>query len=134
MSAAAGATVHKLVTADGTYATQSAFSASSTDKTKKQAERPPLRKYLMEGDFFIGASIGSTMTKLALRYSSIVHDEKKQNRYFQCCGSGGMISSGSGYDFLEFRIWTLRYPFNLSIFENYFYKIPKTNQKGKYAN
>lgn len=85
VSAAAGATVHKLVTADGTYATQSAFSASSTDKTKKQAERPPLRKYLMEGDFFIGASIGSTMTKLALRYSSIVHDEKKQNRFTAEC-------------------------------------------------
>jgi hypothetical protein len=81
VAAAAGGTVHKLVTADGTYATQSAFSAANTDKTKKQAERPPLRKYLMEGDFFIGASIGSTMTKLALRYSSLVHDEKKQNRY-----------------------------------------------------
>ena len=79
VTAAAGSTVHKLVTADGTYATQSAF--STADKTKKQAEKPPLRKYLMEGDFFIGAALGSTMTKLALRYSSIVHDEKKQNRF-----------------------------------------------------
>ena len=33
-----------------------------------QVERPPLRKYLMEGDFFIGAAIGSTLTKLALRF------------------------------------------------------------------
>jgi coatomer subunit beta len=78
VTAAAGSVVHKLVTADGTYATQSAF--STADKTKKQAEKPPLRKYLMEGDFFIGAALGSTMTKLALRFSSVVHDEKKQNR------------------------------------------------------
>ena len=76
----------KLVTADGTYATQSAFSATPDkkkgaevtflDSPKRdqqvkillQVERPPLRKYLMEGDFFIGAAIGSTLTKLALRF------------------------------------------------------------------
>lgn len=77
---AAGAGVQKLVTADGTYATQSAFSAN-TATTKKDAERPPLRKYLMEGDFFIGASLGTTLTKLALRYCQIVQDAKKQNRF-----------------------------------------------------
>ena len=69
--AAAGSTVQKLVTADGTYATQSAFSAG-TETAKKDVERPPLRKYLMEGDFFIGAALGGTLTKLAIRFADIV--------------------------------------------------------------
>ena len=76
-----GGGVQKLVTADGTYATQSAFSASSTASIKKAGDRPPLRKYLMEGDFFIGAALGSTMTKLALRYCGLVADTRKQNRF-----------------------------------------------------
>eukprot|EP00088_Acartia_fossae_P067595 TRINITY_DN8451_c0_g1_i5.p1 TRINITY_DN8451_c0_g1~~TRINITY_DN8451_c0_g1_i5.p1 ORF type:complete len:965 (+),score=304.23 TRINITY_DN8451_c0_g1_i5:70-2964(+) len=74
--------VQKLVTADGTYATQSAFSSGAAgEKSKKAAERPPLRKYLMEGDFFIGAALGSTMTKLALRFCGLVADQRKQNRF-----------------------------------------------------
>ena len=79
--AAQSAGVQKLVTADGTYATQSAFSAGTDVDKKKGEERPPLRKYLMEGDFFIGASLGTTLTKLALRYCQLVQDIKKQNRY-----------------------------------------------------
>jgi len=81
----AGASVQKLVTADGTYATQSAFSAAGGEKSAKKTERPPLRKYLMEGDFFIGAALGSTMTKLALRYTNLVPDNKKQNRFTGEC-------------------------------------------------
>ena len=33
----------------------------------------------MEGDFFIGAALSSTLAKLALRYLTLVHDPKKQN-------------------------------------------------------
>lgn len=68
----------RLVTADGTYATQSVFSATTT--TKKD-QRPPLRSYLMEGDFFIGASIASSLAKLALRYISMVPEPRKQNSF-----------------------------------------------------
>jgi len=86
VAAAAGAQVQKLVTADGTYATQSAFSSANVDKKKQgEVERPPLRKYLMEGDFFIGAAIGSTLTKLALRFSALVPDTAKQNRFTAEC-------------------------------------------------
>jgi len=88
VTAAAGATVTKLVTADGTYATQSAFSQGGSDaagKKGKGEERPPLRKYLMEGDFFIGAALGSTLTKLALRWDGLVKDEMKQNRFTAEC-------------------------------------------------
>ncbi|CAB4056829.1 COPB1 [Lepeophtheirus salmonis] len=73
----------KLVTADGTYATQSAFvtQSSSSSGKSKQADRPPLRKYLMDGDFFIGAALAPSLTKLALRYIAVVTDEKKRNRF-----------------------------------------------------
>jgi len=68
-----------LVTADGTYATQSVFSATVT--TAKKEERPPLRKYLMEGDFFIGASIATTLTKLALRFVQLSTSMQLQNQF-----------------------------------------------------
>jgi coatomer subunit beta len=48
--------------------------------SKKGEARPPLRQYMMDGDFFIGAALGTTLTKLALRYMSLT-DNKKQNRF-----------------------------------------------------
>ncbi|XP_025830355.1 coatomer subunit beta [Agrilus planipennis] len=69
--------VSTLVTSDGTYATQSAF--STIQKTKKE-KRPPLRQYFMDGDFFIGAALGTTLTKLALRYRKF-SDNVKRNRF-----------------------------------------------------
>lgn len=80
-------TQQKLVTADGTYATQSAFSTASTGtsggKADKKKDRPPLRGYLMDGDFFIAASIATILTKLCLRYAEAVGDNevKKRNRF-----------------------------------------------------
>lgn len=41
--------------------------------------RPPLRQFLMDGDFFIGAALSTTLTKLALRYVAQTPDPKKQN-------------------------------------------------------
>lgn len=73
-----GATVaSNKVTSDGTYATQSAFSLAPVAKKEK---RPPLRQYLMDGDFFIGAALSATLTKLALRYDSLETDKQQQNR------------------------------------------------------
>ncbi|XP_063232537.1 coatomer subunit beta isoform X1 [Bacillus rossius redtenbacheri] len=71
--------VQKLVTSDGTYATQSAFNATSS--SKKGEARPPLRQYLMDGDFFIGSSLGTSLAKLALRYCTLVADPRKHNRF-----------------------------------------------------
>lgn len=70
--------VQRLVTADGTYATQSAF---STVTVKKTEERPPLRKDMMDGDFFIGAALATTLTKLALKYINLTTDKKRQNTF-----------------------------------------------------
>lgn len=54
------------------------FSFSST---KKNQVRPPMRQYLMDGDFFIGASIGTTLAKLALRYITLTNDLVNQNKF-----------------------------------------------------
>ncbi|XP_052810345.1 coatomer subunit beta-like [Mya arenaria] len=73
-----GGNIQRLVTADGTYATQSAFSTVSS--TKKE-ENPPLRQYLMDGDFFVGAALATSLTKLALKYVRLTNDVKKQNAF-----------------------------------------------------
>lgn len=70
-------TTTTLVTSDGTYATQSAF---NTIQKSNQEQRPPLRQYLMDGDFFIGAALASTLTKLALRYGQLTNP-KESNRF-----------------------------------------------------
>ncbi|XP_046326650.1 coatomer subunit beta-like isoform X2 [Haliotis rufescens] len=73
-----GGGVQRLVTADGTYATQSAFSATSSSKKE---ERPTMRQYLMDGEFFTGAALATTLTKLCLRYININKDVKRQNAF-----------------------------------------------------
>merc|ERR1719245_2674329 len=87
VAAVTGANVTKVMNVDGTYATQSAFSQGGPDSAKKlkDKERPPLRKYLIEGDFFIGAALAGTLTKLALRWDGLVKDEAKQNRFTAEC-------------------------------------------------
>ncbi|KAL7992159.1 hypothetical protein Chor_016415 [Crotalus horridus] len=71
--------VQKLVTEMGTYATQSALSSSRP--AKKEEERPPLRGFLLDGDFFVAASLATTLTKIALRYVTLVQEKKKQNSF-----------------------------------------------------
>ena len=34
---------------------------------------------MMDGDFFVGAALSTTLTKLALRYITLVSDAKRQN-------------------------------------------------------
>lgn len=67
-----------LVTSDGTYATQSAFSVAPVANLKEK--RPPLRQYFMDGDFFIGTTLASTLTKLVLKYDDSVDDTVSCNR------------------------------------------------------
>ena len=51
------------VTADGTYITQSALVTSSK---KEDTSQPPLRGFLLDGEFFIGSVLATTLTKLGL--------------------------------------------------------------------
>ncbi|XP_055712157.1 coatomer subunit beta isoform X2 [Phlebotomus papatasi] len=65
------------VTSDGTYATQSAFSVAPAPLKE---QRPPLRQYFMDGDFFVGTTLAATLTKLVLRYIDVEANEQKHNR------------------------------------------------------
>lgn len=54
----------------------------SVFRTSKKGEvRPPLRQYMLDGDFFIAASLGTTLAKLTLRYNQLVTDKRRQNRF-----------------------------------------------------
>ncbi|CAF3966090.1 unnamed protein product [Rotaria sordida] len=82
------APVQRLVTADGTYATQSAFmSTNAMDKktlngpANDRNRQPSLRTFLLDGDFFIGAALSTSLCKLVIRYMNLENDSIKQNRF-----------------------------------------------------
>jgi coatomer subunit beta len=79
-------TTQQLVTADGTYASQSAFSmAVSTNNSKDKDDidkRPTFRGFLLQGHFFIAAALARTLTKLTLKYINLCEgNQVKQNRF-----------------------------------------------------
>ena len=53
--------------------------ASADDEVGVVGVRPPLRKYMAEGDFFIGAALATSLTKLCLRFIALTDDTKRQN-------------------------------------------------------
>lgn len=75
----------QLVTADGTYATQSAFVMTQSNGHSKKDDpdsRPVLRGFLLQGHFFIAAALARTLTKLAIKYVQLRENEPlKQNRF-----------------------------------------------------
>jgi coatomer subunit beta len=82
------ASVQRLVTADGTYATQSAFTSSTTNQEKSiggttndRNRQQSLRTFLLDGDFFIGAALATSLCKLVIRYMGLEEDSTKQNRF-----------------------------------------------------
>ncbi|KAG8905311.1 coatomer subunit beta, partial [Tulasnella sp. 417] len=67
---------HPRVLADGTYATESAYT-SKIDV--KNASKPPLRALILGGDFYTGSVVASTLVKLVLRLSQVSNDTKAVN-------------------------------------------------------
>lgn len=66
------------VLADGTYATESAFSSNTTTK-KDNKQKPPIRTLLLKSDFYLGSVLASTLTKLVLRYEELCSEKEKVN-------------------------------------------------------
>lgn len=69
---------------DGTYATESSYTVqpfASTAKLDavKAATKPPLRALLLNGDYFLGSVLATTLTKLVLRFSSLTTDTSLKN-------------------------------------------------------
>ncbi|KAE8211087.1 hypothetical protein CF327_g5123 [Tilletia walkeri] len=72
------------VRADGTYATETAFSAEANQQAAalqavKTAIKPPLRSLILLGDFYTGTVLASTLVKLVLRFSAQSTDAKAKN-------------------------------------------------------
>ncbi|KAJ3020287.1 coatomer subunit beta [Thoreauomyces humboldtii] len=68
------------ILADGTYATESAFSTKSDMVGKSTtAAKPPLRSLLLNGDYFLGAVLSTALTKMVMRHAEIGSDETKSN-------------------------------------------------------
>jgi coatomer subunit beta len=56
----------KMVTADGSYITQSALSVNA-NKTQSKSNLPPIRAYLFAGHYFVSTAIGNCFVKLAFK-------------------------------------------------------------------
>ncbi|KAF8750533.1 Coatomer subunit delta [Rhizoctonia solani] len=57
------------ILADGTYATETAYSNTGARlEAVKNANKPPLRALILGGDFYTGSVLAATLTKLVLRY------------------------------------------------------------------
>jgi coatomer subunit beta len=87
------------VLADGTYATETAYSSTTTARLEavRAAAKPPLRSaflfsfllnqlahvlrvaLLLGGDFFTGAVLASALTKLVLRFDEKTNDKAASN-------------------------------------------------------
>ncbi|KAJ3331044.1 coatomer subunit beta [Blyttiomyces sp. JEL0837] len=78
-----GPTATRRVLADGTYATESAFSSKSVGLSKleaiKAAVKPPLRSLILNGDYFVGTALATALTKLVLRYAQHSSKSAKTN-------------------------------------------------------
>lgn len=70
------------ILADGTYATQSAAASSAAPSLTSVAvgSSANLRTILLTGDFFLGAVVASTLTKLMLRYEDVQENQVAANR------------------------------------------------------
>ncbi|RWS22433.1 Coatomer subunit beta-like protein [Leptotrombidium deliense] len=66
----------KLVTADGSYAAQSALSIVQS-KSGDKSKIPPLRSYLLNGEYFIGTALANCLVKLALKFKQSKKDPKE---------------------------------------------------------
>ena len=68
------------VLADGTYATESALTATESKYSDKDKnDRPPLRALILDGSYFVAAVLATTLTKLVLRYSKISDNVRRKN-------------------------------------------------------
>ncbi|ORY92240.1 adaptin N terminal region-domain-containing protein [Syncephalastrum racemosum] len=69
---------------DGTYATESSYTVQPSASTAKldavkAATKPPLRALLLNGDYFLGSVLATTLAKLVLRFSSLTTDTSLKN-------------------------------------------------------
>lgn len=75
------------VLADGTYATETAYSQNATSSASqlahleavKAAAKPPLRALILGGDFYTATVLAATLTKLVMRLKEVGGDARAVN-------------------------------------------------------
>lgn len=67
------------VLSDGTYATETAFSASPEAHAEVKNNRPPLRSLILNGSWFVASVLASTLAKLILRALEVSKNEAFRN-------------------------------------------------------
>jgi coatomer subunit beta len=70
----------KKILADGSYASETVFSAATKSPTTPQVKKP-LRHLIFVGDFYVCAVLATCLTKLALRFSQIVKEKGQVNSF-----------------------------------------------------
>ncbi|EPE10590.1 coatomer subunit beta [Ophiostoma piceae UAMH 11346] len=80
----AAPTGSRRVLADGTYATETAFTSHTSAATArleavKAAQKPPLRQLILDGDYYLATVLSATLTKLVMRHSEISSDVARTN-------------------------------------------------------
>ncbi|CAK7239160.1 MAG: coatomer subunit beta [Sporothrix thermara] len=81
---AAAPTGSRRVLADGTYATETAFTSQTSAavarlEAVKAAQKPPLRQLILDGDYYLATVLSATLTKLVMRHSEISSDKARTN-------------------------------------------------------
>lgn len=59
---------------DGTYGTETAFDFNSNAPTEDPDARPPIRRFVLNGDFYTASVLASTIIKLVLRFEKITDE------------------------------------------------------------
>ncbi|GAA5976953.1 hypothetical protein JCM10908_005690 [Rhodotorula pacifica] len=72
------------VLADGTYATETAYSSSATAAASleavKAAAKPPLRALILGGDFYTATVLAATLAKLVMRFKELARESGSETR------------------------------------------------------
>eukprot|EP01134_Creolimax_fragrantissima_P005786 CFRG5786T1 len=99
------------VTADGTYVTQSAFSVMPSKSEQLMDTEITLRTLMLQGEFFLAATLAGSLTKLALRRPTVDKNVERNNKYSAQCmlimasimhlGKSGLPAQAIGFDTYE---------------------------------
>ncbi len=69
-----------VVLPDGTYATENALTTKEVKINKDEDDhQPPIRKLILNGDFYLGSILSSTLLKLILRFNKLSTNHKILN-------------------------------------------------------
>lgn len=74
-----GVSASKMITADGSYVTQTALSVNA-NKPVGKSNMPPIRSYLFSGEHFIATALGNSFVKLAFKLKPAA-DAKTFNKF-----------------------------------------------------